>query len=272
MFFLVCMCSCGAKESKEDIVIRMLGEELENASKVITINTNELKNAFAENLVEPISMDKALIWQPKVTLIEKESHLIFDLINKQRLKENIDWEILAKDLKSSKEKILSIDLKLTKEFEYKIKRLDEPLDSLEKIGKLNFLNSISQNNQKAILLKVYNRIKIIENDLMRYCFYNSKGYTCGFDKFGILVGQSTTHLRAGEQIEVSAGVGAYSTASKPYITIASKKVEAIDGIATFKTKVNGKIGKHFIPVKIEFIDENGKPLTKTLNVEYTIDK
>ncbi len=254
---LVVFSSCNSKESKEDVVIRMLGEELEGASLLISNNTNELSKAFNECLVEPISMEKALIWQPKVNLIEKESNLLFDIINKERLKADIDWEVLAKALKSSKEKILSIDIQLTKEFENKIKRVDEPLDSLDKKDKLIFLNSISHNNQKTILLKVFNRIKILENDLIRYCFYNSKGFSCGFDSFGILIGQSTTHLKPGEQLEISAGVGAFSTASKPYITIANKKIETNYGQGTYKTKVNGAIGRHFIPVKIEFTDQNG---------------
>jgi hypothetical protein len=269
---LVVFCSCESKESKEDAVIRMLGEELQGASLLISNNTNELRKAFNECLVEPISMEKALIWQPKVNLIEKESNFLFDLINNERLKSTIDWEILAKALKSSKEKILSIDIQLTKEFANKIKRVDEPLDSLDKKDKLNFLYSISHKTQQTILLKVFNRIKILENDLIRYCFYNSKRFSCGFDSFGILIGQSTTHLKPGEQLEISAGVGAFSTASKPYITIDNKKLETLDGLATYKTRVNGTIGKHFIPVKVEFTDENGKVKITNQTVEYTIDK
>jgi hypothetical protein len=269
---VIVFCSCNNRQSKEDFVVRMLGDELENSNKIITHNTDELRKAFEENLANPMSNEKALFWQPKVIQIEKESKLICENITKQNLSNNIKWEILAKELQTSKAKIRSIDVELTKEFENNINRINEPLDSLEKHGNLNFLNSISKNAQKAILLNMITRIKVLENDFIKYCFYRSQVIRCGiFNMFGVLVNQSTTHIRVGEQLEISAGVGAYSSAAKPNVAIANKKLDIIDSRATYRTKVSGSVGKHKIPVVVDFLDENGNKQTKIEYVEYTID-
>jgi hypothetical protein len=269
--FVIVFTSCGERD--DEFVLKMLGDELENSNKVIISNTNELRKAFEENLSNPMSNEKALIWQPKVIQIEKESKLICENITKQNLRDNIEWKVLAKELQTSKSKIRSIDLELSKEFENNINRINGPLDSLEKHNNLNFLNSISKNAQKAILLNMITRIKVLENDFIKYCFYRSQVIRCGiFNVFGVLVNQSTTHIRVGEQLEISAGVGAYSSAAKPSITIANKKLDIIDNSrATYRTKVSGSVGKHKIPVVVDFLDENGIKQTKIEYVEYTID-
>jgi hypothetical protein len=271
--FVIVLCSCGGRARDEEFVVKMLGEELENSNKVIISNTNELRKAFEENLANPMSNEKALFWQPKVIQIEKESKLICENIRKQKINDNIEWEVLAKELQTSKAKIRLIDVELTKEFENNINRINEPLDSLEKQNSINFLNSISKNAQKAILVNMITRIKVLENDFIKYCFYRSKVIRCGiFNMFGVLVNQSTTHLKVGEELKISAGVGAYSSAAKPNITIANKKLDIIESQATYRIKVSGSVGTHKIPVVVDFLDENGIKQTKIEYVEYTIDQ
>lgn len=269
---VIFLCSCAIKETKEDTVIKMLGDELENSSKIITANTNDNVKMFEDKLANPITSVKAWQIQPKFIFIQNESKIIYALINTELKKENIDWDSLAKKINVYKEKILTIDTILKSEFGNKINRVDSTLDPLSKASNLNFMNSISKIAQKAILKKMINRVKILENELLQFYAYSISGCILTFDKFSCLVAQSTNHLKVGEQLEITAGVGSFSVAAKPIITFGDKNIEVIDGIAAYKIKAVGAIGKHTIPVNIDFVDQNGTKKSQLAYVEYTIDK
>jgi gliding motility-associated protein GldM len=89
------------------------------------------------------------------------------------------------------------------------------------------------------------------------------------DQVGVLVGQSSNYVMPGQEITVTAGVGAYSSAAKPSINIGGSSVAVTNGQGSYKTIANGG-GEHSIPVSVTFMDENGKPQTKTETVKYVV--
>ncbi|MEI9810185.1 MAG: hypothetical protein WDO16_21235 [Bacteroidota bacterium] len=92
-----------------------------------------------------------------------------------------------------------------------------------------------------------------------------------YDVYSTIIGQSSNIVRSGEQIEITAGVGAFSRIASLKITIAGKEVTAGDeGIALYKFKSSSKPGTHFIPVKLSYTDQDGKEQTIEKNVEYTV--
>ena len=74
----------------------------------------------------------------------------------------------------------------------------------------------------------------------------------------------------GDEIEITAGVGAFSTAAKPKIYVAGQLQNlSADGTADFKTTASGA-GDHTVDVKIDFIKPDGTPGTvteKSLNTQ-----
>ena len=46
-----------------------------------------------------------------------------------------------------------------------------------------------------------------------------------FDKTGVLVGQSSNYVMPGQEITITAGVGAYSSAAQPKISIGGASVQ-----------------------------------------------
>ena len=74
-------------------------------------------------------------------------------------------------------------------------------------------------------------------------------------------------------MEIIAGVGAFSRRSKPVFTIKNKNVPIDEnGTAILRFKAPHTPGKHFVPVKINFINEVGKEEEVIKNVEYTVIK
>ncbi len=275
MFFLVCLCSCGAKESKEDMVIRMLGEELEEANSKINTATKDLYQKLAAKTEDYKLRERALLYSEKAEMVKVETEIICNYLDSISALKNIDWDETNIRLRKCKEKYIIADNEVELGYFNDKKKIPFTLDSISvPNGYLTFLNNLNKASRIAMLSKIKNNIRNMEYNILRHYDDNTTpGCNLGnFNSFGILVGQSTTHLRIGEQLEISAGVGAFSSAAKPLISIANKKIETINGQGTYKTKVNGAVGKHTIPVRIEFIDESGNLQTKTVTVEYTIDK
>lgn len=122
------------------------------------------------------------------------------------------------------------------------------------------------------LAMIKNNVKVFENHISTY-FINQIGSTIDrFNVFSAIVGQSSNIVKPGDDIEVMAGVGAFSIAAKPQITIGGKSVD-IDkdmGSATTKIKASSKPGKHSVPVRVEFINPYGMKEVKVYSIEYTV--
>ncbi|RYZ50469.1 MAG: gliding motility protein GldM, partial [Sphingobacteriales bacterium] len=91
-----------------------------------------------------------------------------------------------------------------------------------------------------------------------------------YDAFAAIVGQSSNYVMPGQKITINAGVGAFSKAAAPQITINGQGAPlGADGQAVLDI-AGGGLGKHTVPVVIRFVDQDGRPQTVTKNVEYTV--
>ncbi len=90
------------------------------------------------------------------------------------------------------------------------------------------------------------------------------------DKFEILTSQNSTYLLPGQPLEIKAGIGAFSSAAKPTITIGGVSQVANDsGFARYTTTAGA--GGSSIPVTVEFKDPNtGEMVRKSTTVNYTV--
>jgi len=91
-----------------------------------------------------------------------------------------------------------------------------------------------------------------------------------YDHFTPFVKQSSNYLMPGEELEINAGVGAYSSAAKPQININGQSIAiGQDGSATLKFNVSGP-GARAVPVKVSYTKPDGTKETKTFDVRYTV--
>jgi hypothetical protein len=109
-----------------------------------------------------------------------------------------------------------------------------------------------------MLTQLENNIKVQENRLISFCHEQNSYMPFRFDVFSTLIIQSSTYVKAGDQIEITAGIGAFSTSAQPKIIIKGRNLLiGEDGATHYKFSASTIPGKHSIPVKISFTDKDG---------------
>ena len=124
---------------------------------------------------------------------------------------------------------------------------------------------------QAMLSRLQNNVKIIENGMIQFCNENipKEDY---FTSYSAIVGQNKSYVRSGEMIEITAGIGYFSVReAQPEITVNGTEAEINEnGVAVYKFNASTIAGKHSVPVKINFTDQEGKDVDITKEVEYTV--
>jgi gliding motility-associated protein GldM len=122
----------------------------------------------------------------------------------------------------------------------------------------------------TLLSKYQNNIKNAENQVVTYCHNKIGEVKVVYNKFAAIVGQSSNYLMPGEKMKITAGVGAFSTAAAPQITIGGAGVPVnADGVAEKEFSVDGG-GAKSVPVSVTFTKPDGTKETKNYNMEYTV--
>jgi gliding motility-associated protein GldM len=122
----------------------------------------------------------------------------------------------------------------------------------------------------TILSKFQNDVKTTENKLVSYCHEQVGKVIVRYDQFAAIVGQNSTYLMPGQEIEITAGVGAFSKAALPSITIGGQPTTLdAEGKAVRKLDAGG-MGNRTVKVHIEYTDQDGNKKAVDKDVEYTV--
>jgi len=275
-FFFSC-----TNNSKNDEAFKILDESLIGSNQILNRSNQNIYMLLKDKLSDPSTHYKAEIWYPKAELIQKLSTDIADHIEK--LKSNVRKEGTLQNSEANKfyqqlinykEEVMLIDSEMTAVFDTRIIITTRVFDSIQKNNQgfyKTFFYGLSKEALLSTLSKFQNNIIINENKLLMYCLNKIPSYNDGYDLFSAFVGQSANYLRAGDNIEITAGVGAFSRTVEPKIFINGKSIELNNmALAITKIKTSKKPGKHFIPVQITYIDQDGKEQTIMKNAEYTV--
>jgi len=122
----------------------------------------------------------------------------------------------------------------------------------------------------TILSKFESDVKNSESQVVDYLHKQIGEVKVRFDQFDAIVSPSATYVMPGDELTVKAGIGAFSAAAKPTITIngSNAPVDA-SGIGEYKTKAEGS-GEHTVNVHIVFTKPDGSQATKDVPVKYTV--
>nr|MDQ6889871.1 hypothetical protein [Bacteroidota bacterium] len=122
----------------------------------------------------------------------------------------------------------------------------------------------------TMLSKFQNNIKNAESEIVTYCHSQIGAVKVIYDQFAALVGQSSNYVMPGQEIQITAGVGAYSKAAQPQISIngAGQSLDA-DGRAVYKFNASGA-GNHTVPVNVTYTKPDGTKESKSFSVQYTV--
>ena len=122
----------------------------------------------------------------------------------------------------------------------------------------------------TILSKFESDVKNSESQVIDYLHKQIGEVKIKFDQFDAIVAPSATYVMPGDDLEIKAGIGAFSAAAKPKITIngTDYAVDA-DGEADFKTKAEGA-GEHTVNVHIVYAKPDGSLVAVDKPVKYTV--
>ena len=283
---------------------KTVDNSLDQTNSTINVSTDNIMASFKTKLSEPTSKAKAEIWFPKAQQAEQLTNDMYNYI------ENLRGEILkAADFDPAKKKdstykednqdiatrilvkegkgkqlqdklqqyrtamlgLVRPDMKA--EFERSMQvdvSLPRGVGKDKKTWEDAYFHMVPTVAAITILRKFQNDVKTTENRIINHLHEQVGKVEVIFDAFEAIVGQNSKYLMPGQELEITAGLGAFSKSKLPTISIGGSNVGLNEkGMAIYKMAAGG-IGSHKIPVTVSFVDQDGKPQTKTFDVEYTV--
>ena len=308
MMYLVLTALLALNVSAEIInAFKVVDNSLKQSNSVLTSSTQAIYTSFEDLLKDPKTAEKAAIWKPKADKAKEYAKQVSDMIEKYKedLKKEADFNPETGEFKED-----NIDA-ATRLFDTKGegKNLYAALDNFKKnilaidpeIGQalattlpLNLevpkSNTGSQRTGDPVkdwtnshfhmtptvaaltmLSKFQNDVKNTESQVATYCINKVGSVKLILDKFEPLVGTNSTYFMPGEEMVVTAGLGAFNSAVKPTVSIDGRSITVNDnGVAESKFTVGGS-GAHRVNVKVNFVDPNtGETKTVSKDIEYSV--
>ncbi len=122
----------------------------------------------------------------------------------------------------------------------------------------------------TIMSKFQNDIKNSEAQVVDYCHKKIGEVEIVYDEFKAFAGTNSQYLMPGEELVITAGMGAFSAKARPTITIDGVNVPLnADGAAEYKSVVNTP-GANTKKVRITYYKPNGEPAVADKEVKYTV--
>lgn len=121
-----------------------------------------------------------------------------------------------------------------------------------------------------MLNKIENDVLMTEKMLIEYCNSQSCYIPVVYNRYQALAVLSSSYVKQGQPIEITAGVGGFTDAMKPRVIINDKEMTLDDGCVVHQFTADGKPGKHSVTVKIEFYKPDGSREWITKTLYYTI--
>lgn len=283
---------------------KTVDRSLTSTNNTINNSTETIMASFEEKKSEPESAAKAAEWAPKAAQAVQLTNSLNAYINqlKQDILKGAGFDPATNGDSTFKEDNQDVATRIMVE-EGKGKELYTRLDQYKKqmaaiapeLGTQvnNYLKQIDLNIPESrnssvrtwegtyfhmvptvaaltMLSKFQNDVKTSENRVVSL-FHEQVGQVkVRFNQFAAIVGQSSNYLMPGQELQINAGIGAFSTDAKPVVQIGGATVPINEeGMAVWKTNVSS-MGTNSIPVTIRYVDQDGNPKTITKAIEYTV--
>ena len=284
---------------------KTIDQSLSNANVIIQKKNDEILKSLQRKLADPKTAEKAAIWAPMADKAHALSDAIYnhiqtlkqDLKVESRLKKVDGKEVFNEDdleastrlfLKGKDPKGKDLLNRLT-QFKKDLGEIDPAL-AKEVLPNLPLDLSIPISNNMAsksdwayayfnmtptvaslaILTKFQNDIRNSESQVVEYCHRQIGEVELIYDQFNAFAASNSQYLMSGEELIITAGVGAFSSAAKPTISVDGTVIPiTADGSATYKSTA-GAPGLNSKRVRISFIKPDGETAIVEKIVNYTV--
>jgi gliding motility-associated protein GldM len=275
---------------------------LENTNSTVSQSTETILKSLEEKTTQDATKERALKWFPIAQKVQSTSKTLFDYI------ESLKAQIISKaggdinnTAKTFKEDNLDIVTRMMvkegqgnklktmlEQYSKDIRALDPELDSAFKADFIDVSNPAGRDGKTkawdiayfhmvptvaglTILSKFQNDLRTAENKVIAECHKKVGEVKVVFDAYAAIVGQNSSYLMPGQNIEIKAGVGAFSKAAKPTISIGGQSATLLDSGFARSSMPAGAMGPHTVPVRISYFNQtSGKQEEVNYNVQYTV--
>ncbi|MEN9497460.1 MAG: gliding motility protein GldM [Bacteroidota bacterium] len=280
---------------------KTINNSLEKTNSTVKTSTTQIFESLTEKMSDDATREKATIWQPKAKEVVDQSAVVFNFIEglkkellvatggdpsdpSKKFKEDDQNTVTRVMIKEGKAKqlyqILSDykvnvlkDSALRAEFEKSLPislEMPKNMTSNKKNWEEAYFYMAPTVGALSILSKFQNDLRNAENKMVTFCHEQVGKVELRFDAFEAIVGQSSRYLMPGQELEITAGLGAFSRSKLPTVTINGSNVALNEkGMAIYKTTATGT-GSRTVNVTVSFVDQDGKSQTRTIPIEYTV--
>jgi gliding motility-associated protein GldM len=310
MMYLVLTALLALNVSNEILnAFKTVNNSLNTASSMVEKKNVDIFKSFQSKLADPKTKDKAEKWFPKAQKAKELSDELYTFIDdlKHELKveaglKNLEdgtedykeddleaptrllvepaptgkgkGKILFDKLKKYKEDLMSIDPDIAKEIGPTLPLDLTPPPTTNKAVKDDmaylYFHMTPTIAAITILSKFQNDIKNSEGQVVEYCHKEIGEVELIYDAFVPFAGTNSQYLMPGEELIITAGIGAFSKAAKPNITVDGSPVMVKDdGSAEYKTTVSGS-GGGVKKVRISYSKPDGTVAVVEKEVKYTV--
>ena len=284
---------------------KTVNRSLESSNGQVNLSTETIMKSLEEKAADPSTAERATIWLNKAKQVTGTSKSLFarieslkrrilelaggnpndptvsfkednlDIVTKLMTGKDGEGRKLLAEMTKYQADIMAVDSSIANEFKNTpfIDVTNPPgRDGKTKEWDLSYFHMVPTVAGITILSKFQNDIKTAENKVVTYCHTKVGEVKIIFDSYAPIVGQSTGYLFPGQELEVTAGIGAYSKTAAPQISINGSSVPiGAEGFASSKFTVNGGVGEHTVPVRISYFDQlKNRQEVKEVSVKYTI--
>src|SRR6476660_2739300 len=305
MMYLVLTALLALNVSSEILnAFKTVNKSLENTNTTVDKSTSTIMKSLVDKLADPTTAAKAQIWYPKAQQVQGFTKPVYDYIQKlkdrilvesggdpkdptKRFKEdNLDvatrimiekgeGKNLLKLLGEYKNNLLkNVDPSIGEEFKNSLPIiLDKPV-SRTRAGKTwegAYFHMVPTVAALTILSKFQMDVKTSENRVVQFCHNKVGEVKVPYDTYAAFAQTNSSYVMPGDEMEITAGVGAFSRAALPTINIAGQVVPLDpDGVSRKKMNAETSLGEHVINVTVEFTDQDGKKQTISTPIKYTV--
>lgn len=304
MMYLVLTALLALNVSSEILnAFKTVNKSLETTNSTVDKSTNSILTSLQQKLSDPTTAEKAQVWYPKALQAQGLSKSVYSYIQslkdrilkeadgdpnnpEKRFKEdNLDIGTrvmiekgegpkLLKMLQDYRTSLLAVDPEIGNEFKTSLPINLEKPKSDTKAGRTwegAYFHMVPTVAALTILSKFQNDIRTSENRVVAFCHNKVGEVVVVYDTYTAFAATNSSYVMPGDEMEITAGVGAFSKAALPKITIEGSQVElSEDGAAHRKLTASASLGKHSVPVTIEFTDQEGKKQVIKKDIEYTV--
>src|SRR5439155_24750947 len=304
MMYLVLTALLALNVSSEILnAFKTVNKSLETTNVTVNRSTETIIKSLQDKLSDPITAERARKWYPKADSAVMFTKGIYDYIqglkdriiseasgdpkdpNTKYKEDNLDiptrimvekgnGQKLLKMLTDYKKNLLAIDPAIDSEFKTTLPiNLAQPksYNRSSRTWEGAYFHMVPTVAALTILSKFQNDVKTSENRVVAACHNKVGEVIVHYDKYAAFAATNSSYVMPGDEMEITAGVGAFSKAALPTVTIDGVSVPLEDdGAAHRKLNAATSLGKHSVNVTVSFKDQEGKMRTETRPIEYTV--